>query len=387
MVSALFPRIMQGQAGARAAHGIVAHGTVVATRVTGGVPSGREAVLRANWRSVPLAETGIAELQQFDDEGGPIGIGRQLGYALSSVTVIDGGEYDQAPPLLVVNAGTTHVPAAMTATVAGGTITGVSVTEAGVYALGTGQVVAQPVQRTQYCDVDVLGGGGRRYTLTDCATVVPVRVGDTVALEAPNGDPRLGVYVSGRQVPARPLVYQAPTDVVPERDTDLRHRIGDRIAYRYLGWPQAFAFDVYATVAMGWNNDGNWRARYPTAAELDLEVQLQTLVAGSWTDQMELARITGGAELFDDPNDQSGRWRWSGIYQIDDGSGTLRGLLSAGTPAAIAFYLDATGHRVKWNGNPGGWLITDISAITPAAVADVDPPYTIQVVELGEGTY
>ena len=128
MVNMLIPRVLEGQSGARAAHGIIAHGEVVATRVAGGVASGREATLEAHWAQV-LAPT---------DPLAPIGSEDFLGYTLSSVTVIDGGDYDVAPALRVVGAGQTHAAATLVVTVAGGTITAVTVRDGGLYSRRTG---------------------------------------------------------------------------------------------------------------------------------------------------------------------------------------------------------------------------------------------------------
>ena len=372
MVNMLIPRVLEGQSGARAAHGIIAHGEVVATRVAGGVASGREATLEARWAQV-LAPT---------DPLAPIGSEDFLGYTLSSVTVIDGGDYDVAPALHVVGAGQTHAVSTLSATVSSGIITTITVRDGGLYSRRTGGVIAQPPRRTHYADVAVLGNGGRRYTLRDCAAVIPVRVGDPVVVDAPNGDPRQGCFVNGRQVPARPLIFQSPPDLTPERDTDTRWRIGSRVPYRYLGWPQAYACDVSATVLLGWPGDANWRADRPTLAALDLQVVLQTMVAGDWKDLQELARIAARADLVTDPGGGTSRWQWTGIYQLDDGRGTLQAALKDGAPAAIALYVDAGAHLVRWNSSTSGWTMT-----APDAVA-IDPDdYVIQVVELGSGTY
>ena len=386
MVNLLIPRVLQGQSAARAAHGIIAHGTVIATRVEGGVPSGREAVLNATWGDVVLTEPVDFDrnpLQEPQAFGVPIAFENRLGYTLRSVSVVDGGDYVTAPALQVIRAGQTYVGATLVATVTDGTITRVAVTDGGIYSRPGGRVIAEIPRRTHYADVDVLGIGGRRHTLRDCAAVIPVRVGDPVVVEAPNGDPRQGCFVSGRQVPARPLIYQAPPDLPPERDTDTRWRIGSRAPYRYLGWPQAYAFDVSATVVLGWANDSFWRPSYPALATLDLQVVLQTMVAGAWEDTVELERVAANADLEDAATGGTARWHWSGIYQLDDGSGAIKALLLGGALSAIAVYVDAGTHSVKWNGSSGyGWTLTQPDLLT---IDDTD--YAIQIVEMGSGTY
>ena len=402
MVGALIPRILDGQSGARAAHGIVAHGEVAATRVAGGVPSGREAVLEAVWGNVVLSGSVDFPNPQVAAPafGVPIAFESQLGYALRSVTVVDGGDYDTAPALLVVNAGQTYVAARLTANIANGTITSVSVNAGGEYSRSSGRVIAEAPRRTHYADVDVLGNGGRRHTLRDCATVIPVRVGDSVSLAAINGDPRLGVYISGRQVPARPLIHWSGPEPAPMRESATRWRIGSRAPYRYLGWPQGFAFDLSATASFDWPDHANWDAIHPTPAALDLQVKLQVMSGGTWTDLADLGELTAYAELV---SGRSARWRWSGIYQLDDGAGAVKTALENGAPASVVMFVDAGAHQVKWfDGTvwewvseprkpgyehltrPSGQAVWKRSAPTRITV---DADYVLQVVELGSGTY
>ena len=408
MVGALIPRILDGQSGARAAHGIVAHGEVAATRVTGGVPSGREAVLEAVWGNVVLSGSVDFPNPQVAAPafGVPITFESQLGYALRSVTVVDGGDYDTAPALLVVNAGQTYFAARLTANVANGTITSVSVNAGGEYSRSSGRVIAEAPRRTHYADVDVLGNGGRRYTLRNCAAVIPVRVGDSVSLAAINGDPRLGVYISGRQVPARPLIFQVAVDPAPLRINATRFLIGSRVPYRYLGWRQAFTFDASANVSVAWSN-ADWDADAPTPAALDLEVVLQTTDGGSWQNLKSLGKFTSRGDL---GAGGGGHWRWSGVYQLDDGVDPLHGALSEGQPAAFAFFVDAGMHQVKWARLLSRWMASQRALVSLAPASDdfwgvvasdidnywqatsptgitVGPEYQLQVVELGSGTY
>ena len=402
MVNALFPRILQGQAGARAAQGIVAHGTVVATRVGGGVSSGREAVLQAVWGNVVLSGSVDFPNPQAPAPafGVPIAFESQLGYTLRSVTVIDGGDYDTAPALRVVNAGQTYVAARLTANVVGGTIASVTVNAGGEYTVASGRVIAERPPRTHYADVDVLGNGGRRYTLRDCAAVIPVRVGDPVVVDAPNGDPRFGCFITGRQVPARPLIHRSGPLPAPMRESATRWRIGARVPHRYLGWPQAFAFDVSATASFEWPAHANWDVIHPTPAAFDLQVKLQVMSGGAWTDLADLGELTAYAEL---GSGRSARWRWSGIYQLDDGAGAIKTALENGAPASIVMFVDAGAHQVKWfDGTVWEWEseprkpgYQHLTRPTGQAVWKRDAPtritvaadYVLQVVELGSGTY
>ena len=185
--------------------------------------------------------------------------------------------------------------------------------------------------RTYYADVEVLGQGGRVHTMIDCATSLPIRVGDPVILEIPHSDPRQGCFVSGRQVPPRPLIYEIPRERTnASMVTPTKYRL-DAVPYVTLGWPQSYDFALSANVQMSWAGDNNLNADAPAPASLDLEIVLEDADGTLIT---QLAYLTSHADA------GNPIFRWSGQYQVDDYF--LRGIpsLNDGREIFVAFYVE-----------------------------------------------
>ena len=220
--------------------------------------------------------------------------------------------------------------------------------------------------RTYYADVEVLGRGGRVHTMTDCATAIPLRVGDPVVLSIPHGDPRQGCFVSGTQTPRRPLIFdEAP---LPQRISDTRYRIGS-IPYRVLGWPQAYSYDIRVEALVAWFNDSTRDTNAPAQTHLDLEIVLET-DAGNSVSVLHLSTADADPDM--------GVYQWSGQYQLDDVIYPIRNL-----DTRIAFYVDVESHMVKWT-DGASWLQSPPTLLT---LSVSDPRGHLLVTELGQGTY
>ena len=219
--------------------------------------------------------------------------------------------------------------------------------------------------RTYYADVEVLGRGGRVHTMTNCATALPLRVGDPVILAIPHSDPRQGCFVSGRQIPPRPLIYSVPpASALPFSTNRVRIAL---IPYDFLGWPQSFDFDVSATVALSWTGDSGRNLNSPAPASLDLVIVLER--SGNLPIS-ELRSVSAHADAGDP------EFHWSGQYHIDDYILPIRSI-----PTAIAIYVEAGSHSVTWLDTINGWTKSPISDIA------IDPSYSLLVTELGQGTH
>ena len=380
MIRALIPTIQQTKSNNRRISGSVLHGQVVATRVSGGVDSGRDATFEPTWeviRQETLDEPGTL---QESLSGVPLSFESQTLYRLREVRVVDGGDYSQRPRLRVLDADQTYRDAILTANVAGETLTSVTVEDSGAYSQ-QGRVVAFRAPRSYYVDCVVRGRGGRAHRFADCAAAEPFRIGDAVVLEVPNGTEVNAVLVQP-QVPRRPLIHRDAQSLIPERVSDTRVRVGSRINYSFLGWPQAWVFDVQASAALRWSGDANWHNAAPTPATLTLQMWLQRMTGGSWQDYQQLEVAQAHAYLQADTDGGSARWQWAGVYQLDDGAAAVRDTLGSGVPLAIAVYLDAGSDSVTWLATGGsGWQASDPSLLTVGA------DYTIQAVELGGGTH
>ena len=233
--------------------------------------------------------------------------------------------------------------------------------------------------RTYVADVRVIGKGGRAHVIKDCATIVPVRIGDPVIIEMPQGDPRLGSFITGKQVPNRPLMFSANS--VATKISDTRYRLA-RVPYEYLGWPQAHAFDVTATMLLSWNNDRPRGQPNPTPASLAMTIQLEVdSEALGWIplpniDYTLIAQTDLGAPT------EPATFHWSGIYTVDDyglDPQTIQQFLR------IALYIDAAddGFSVKWLDTSG----IPYYRTTTGATLVAEVTANVLVVELGAGTY
>lgn len=241
-----------------------------------------------------------------------------------------------------------------------------------------GEVVATRVdwppggRRSYYADVDVLGRGGRRHTFRDCATIIPVRAGDPVIIEMPYGDPRQGCFIIGRQIPNRPLLLTIRP--APSMISATKYLLA-YVPHKYLGWPQAYAFEIQADVALRWAGDSTWNPSAPTPASINLEVLLETRIAeDTWVIRPNYIFVTPAHAELGHPT-----FHWSGIISIDDYQ------LNAGTEALrIAISVDATSPYIKW-------LDTDIAdpgwKVSTSADSAVVTNAEVRIVELGSGTY
>ena len=131
MIRALIPTIQQTKSNNRRISGSVLHGQVVATRVSGGVDSGRDATFEPTWeviRQETLDEPGTL---QESLSGVPLSFESQTLYRLREVRVVDGGDYSQRPRLRVLDADQTLSRRDLTANVAGETLTSVTVEDSG----------------------------------------------------------------------------------------------------------------------------------------------------------------------------------------------------------------------------------------------------------------
>ena len=337
MVQALIPRILEGQEGTRAAQGIIAPGVVISTDVDGEVAIYEPPVLTLNIDLVPNSQPSR--------------------YQITAVNVVIGGRFDGAPTLHVIYGGTVLRAARLTAILddATGAIASVTVTDGGDYLGIPTRVIAIPSLRTLTADVRVLGRGGRAHMLRRVPCALPVRTGDRVLVEIANGDARRGAYVSGLQVPRRPLILAAHNDPDPEQ-SDSEWRIGPRIPMRALGWQQGFVFEAAATVSLTWEGHDDADDNAPALSALDLapRLEVRTPPSGDWEVREILGNYVARCDLsrtlaVGGGSTWTGDFHWAGVCAPSEA-------LIRGGSAAVAFYVGAGLNTVKWARPLTHWL-------------------------------
>ena len=219
MIQALIPTIQQTKKNASRISGIINFGTVIATRSTGGVSAGRQAVLKPNWEPVGT----LVDIPAQPRAGGV--------WRLASVDVLDGGDYDVLPIVRIYDAGLFEYEAAtVEVVVSDRTISHVNVTRAGQYSQ-PGRVVAHADRRSYHCDVEIVGRGGIKHVFLDCIASMPLRVGDQVQVVS-HPDNLTVAGVATLQLPRRPYIWTDPAGNAPV-ELETRHYRLARVSYQF----------------------------------------------------------------------------------------------------------------------------------------------------------